>query len=98
MKPIFDPILRLVAKRFCSRCQEPLLQKSLWKNANVSPANGQYSSVHHLPDEIWGEIFRKLTPFEVWIMKETCKGLYRIHHESLGCVENIVLEREKNRL
>ena len=98
MKPFLDPILRLVAQKFCSRCKEPTLQKSLWKKATVSPANGQYSSVHHIPDEIWNEIFKKLTPFDVWCMKETCKGLYRIHHESLGCVENIVLEREKNRL
>ena len=98
MKPFVDPILRLVAQKFCSRCKEPTLQKSLWKKATVSPANGQYSSVHCIQDEIWKESFKKLTPFDVWCMKETCKGLYRIHHESLGCAEYIVLEREKNRL
>ena len=85
MKPFVDPILRLVAQKFCSRCQEPLLQENLWKKATVSPANGQYSSVHCLPDELWREIFRKLTPFEVWDMKETCKGFYRIHHQSRKC-------------
>ena len=85
MKPFVDPILRLVAQKFCSRCQEPLLQENLWKKATVSPANGQYSSVHCLPDELWREIFRKLTPFEVWDMKQTCKGFYRIHHQSRKC-------------
>ena len=98
MKPFVDPILRLVAQKFCSRCKEPTLQKNLWEKATVSPANGQYSSVHRIPDEIWNVILKKLTPFDVWCMKETCKGLYRIHHQSLRCVENIVLEREKNRL
>ena len=93
MKPFVVPILRLVSQKFCSLCKEPLLQKSLWKKTTVSPANGQYSSVHRIPDEIWCEILRKLTAFEVWSMKETCKGLYRIHHESLGCVESIVVER-----
>ena len=99
MKPFLDPILRLVAQKYCSRCKEPTLQKSLWKKATVSPANGQYSSVHNIPDEIWKEIFRNLTPFDVWNIKETCKGLYRIHHESLGlgCVEKIDFERESNR-
>ena len=97
MKPFVDPILRLVAQKFCSRCQEPLLQENLWKKATVSPANGQYSSVHCLPDELWREIFRKLTPFEVWDMKQTCKGFYRIHHQSRKCGVNIVLTREQNR-
>ena len=97
MKPFVDPILRLVAQKFCSRCKEPLLQENLWKKATVSPANGQYSSVHCLPDELWREIFRKLTPFEVWDMKQTCKGFYRIHHQSRKCGENIVLTREQNR-
>ena len=91
MKLFVDPILMLVAKRFCSQCQEPSLPKSLWVDEKVTSAKGQYSSVHRLLDEVWDEIFRKLTPLDVWTMKETCKGLYRIHHESLGCVRIIVL-------
>ena len=91
MKPFVEPILRLVGKRFCSRCREPTLPKSLWVDKPVTPSNGQYSTIHCLPQEVWEEIFRKLTVFDVWSMKETCKGLYRIHHESLRCVRSFVL-------
>ena len=99
MEAFVDPILKLVAQRYCARCKAPLLPNSLWKSATVIPANGQYSSVHNIPDEIWKEIFRNLTALDVWNIKETCKGLYRIHHESLGlgCVEKIDFEREINR-
>ena len=99
MEAFVNPILKLVAQRYCSRCKAPLLPNSLWKSATVIPANGQYSSVHNIPDEMWKEIFRNLTALDVWNIKETCKGLYRIHHESLGlgCVEKIDFERESNR-
>ena len=99
MEAFVDPILKLVAQRYCARCKAPLLPNCLWKSAKVIPANGQYSSVHDIPDEIWKEIFRNVTPLDVWQIKETCKGFYRIHHESLilGCVEKIDFEREKNR-
>ena len=99
MEAFVDPILKLVAQRYCARCKAPLLPNCLWKSARVIPANGQYSSVHNIPDEIWKKIFRNLTPLDIWEIKETCKGLYRIHHESLGkgCVEKIDFEREINR-
>ena len=95
MKPFVEPIMRLVGKRFCSRCREPSLREGLWKDRLVIPADGKPNIVHYLPPEIWREIFKWLTVFDVWTMKETCKGIYKIHHKSLRCVRSFILREEE---
>ena len=92
MKPFVKPILDLVRKRYCSRCREPSLPGESWRNATVDPADGRSSGVHCLPPEIWGMIFGRVTVFDEWTMKETCKGLYRIHHESPRCMRELELK------
>ena len=96
MRCFVAPILELVRKKYCSRCRDPLLPESLWKDKWVTPANGVSSIVHWIPREIWGQIFKWLTVFDVWTMKETCKGLYRIHHNFLKCGRPLVLREEED--
>ena len=97
VRPFVKPILDLARKRYCSRCKEPSLPWKSWGKAVVQPADGQTSGVHRLPPEIWGKIFGGLTVFEVWVLKETCKGLYRLHHESLRCMRELTLECEEDK-
>ena len=95
MKCFVDPILEMVREKYCSRCRDPSLPGSLWKDQWVVPADGVSSIVHWMPIEIWGQIFKWLTVFDVWTMKETCKGLYRIQHSFLKCGRPLVMREEE---